>query len=144
MSILMFIILNTLPGILLISVLLMYLAVPLSDSFFWNIFLCLLILSKSLFLLFCVRKVSCVPCSWMYGFMIKRSYSALNCSIPYSPEPGASGVSCMCAACALLFCLATFPSLQSSAVALFAHCGQCLVSIPKKIYKWPITIWKDA
>ena len=54
----MIITLNSLLGILLLSILLRSLAVILFYSFICDIFLCLLILSKSLCLFLCVRKVS--------------------------------------------------------------------------------------
>ena len=62
--------------------------------------------------------------------MKKRSCSALQCSIPCLPEPGTLGMSwkywCMCPA---LVALLHFPSIQSSAMTLFAYCGQGLVLV---------------
>ena len=39
------------------------------------------------------------------GLIKKRSCHVLLCIVPYSPEPGISGVSSMCVACALLLWL---------------------------------------
>lgn len=71
------------------------------------------------------------------NLMKKRSYGILECSIPCSPEPGTSGVSCMgCVhfwwwwwGCVHLIVLAEpgLPSVQSSVVAHSANCRQGLV-----------------
>ena len=58
------------------------------------------------------------------GLMKKRFYSALQCSIPCSPEPGASWVFPMC--------VKTEPPLSSVQLctkALFLCCGQGLVPV---------------
>ena len=64
------------------------------------------------------------------GLMKKRSCSALPWYVPCSPEPDTSGVSPTCVACApttvAQLCLS---SVQSSAIALFACCGECLVPV---------------
>lgn len=69
----MIITLNSLSGMLLISVSLKSLAVDLSCSFTWDKFLCLLIFSKSLCLFLCVRKVNYVAVLEGNGLMKKRS-----------------------------------------------------------------------
>ena len=65
------------------------------------------------------------------GLMKKRFFSALPCSVPCSPEPGTSGMFA-CYVCCIHFAVMAellFPSVQTSSVASFAHCRQCLVSV---------------
>ena len=60
------------------------------------------------------------------GLMKKSSYSALQCHIPCSPEPGVS----ICVACIpAVVAEPCWPSVQLSPVVLFACCGQCLVPV---------------
>lgn len=64
--------------------------------------------------------------------MKKSSYSALQCNVPYSPEPGASGVSPMCVVCVLLlwmscFCLQS-RDLQWPSLSVVAGFGPYVVS----------------
>ena len=62
-----------------------------SYYFLKDIFLCLLILSNSLYLFLCVSKVSSIFCLEGNGLMKKRSYSVLECSVPCSLGSAASG-----------------------------------------------------
>ena len=66
-NILMIITLNSLSGMLVISVSLRSLAITLSSSFIWGKFLCFLISSNSLCLFLCIKKVSSIPYSSGYG-----------------------------------------------------------------------------
>lgn len=75
------------------------LSVILSCSYIWNMFLCLLIFTSSLCLL---GKSASSPALKGSGLMEKRTWSALECKFPCSPEPGISEVSPMCVVCTLL------------------------------------------
>ena len=68
----------------------------------WDKLLCLFILSESLCLFLCVRKVSYVLVLEGYGLMKKIPCSALPCRA--CQGLAILGVSPMCATCALLFC----------------------------------------
>ena len=115
----MIISLNSLSSILLISVSIRYLAVILLGSFICDKFLCLFILSTSLCLFLCVRKVSYIFALVSSGFMKKRFCSALQCSVPCSSEPGTSGQYSMCVAYVLLLCVCVaFPFSPDSTLTL--------------------------
>lgn len=58
---------------------------------------------------------------------MKRSCSALQSSIPSSPELDDSGVSTMCFACSAVVDEPLVSSIQSFAVALFSCCEQAFV-----------------
>ena len=78
---------------------------------------------------FSVLRMSAVSSVLDYnGSMKKRSYSALQCNVPYSPGPVTSrSVSSVCFMHSALICWLLYPSGQLSAETLFACCGQCLV-----------------
>ena len=60
------------------------------------------------------------------GPVKKKAWSALQGSAPCSPEPGFRGIS-MCVVCPDVVSWEIFPSVPSSAEALFSCCGQYLV-----------------
>ena len=62
------------------------------------------------------------------GLMKKRSYSALPCGVPCAPGPGTFGnIASLCGMCSAVLSWPLYPSGQSSAEAVFACYGQCLV-----------------
>ena len=87
-------------------------------------FLCLLILSNSLVCFHVLGKSATSSALKSSGLLKERSYSALLCGVPRSLEPRASGVFPMCTL--LLWHL---PSVQLSAMAVFACCRQGLVTV---------------
>ena len=97
-------------------------------SFIWEKFLCLLILSAFLVCFSVLTKVA------MYSlessdFVKKRSWSALQHSVPYSPELDPSGEYPICVAYALLLCWSHFSFQCSHLHWLFAWCRLCLLSV---------------
>jgi len=75
-----------------------------------------------------LRKSAASPALENNGLMKKSSCSVLQCSVPCSPEPGASGsVSYVCHMHPAILSWLPFPSVQLSVEALSACCGQCLV-----------------
>lgn len=78
------------------------LSVILSCSYIWKMFLCRLIFTSSLFLL---GKSATSPALKGSGLMEKRTWSALECKVPCSSEPGTTGVSPMCVVRTLLLWL---------------------------------------
>ena len=155
-SISMIITSNSLSGILLISVSLWFHPALLLGRCFSV---------SSLYLTPCV-------CFWVLGrlamslalnnssLMNKGACRVLQCSVPCSPEPGASGGVSHACVCSVVESWPLFPSVQLSAEALFACCRQC--SVPSagkahsnKVYsgllaKWDFCaiarteVWQDA
>ena len=60
---------------------------------------------------------------------LKKSCSALQCSVHYSLEPGSSGVSYVCCVSCPVVAELLLPSVQSSVMALFIYCEKNLVSV---------------
>lgn len=91
--------------------------VVLSSSFIWHKFLCLFVLSASV-CFSVLRKSATSSVLKSSDFVKKRSCSVLQCSFPYSLEPGTSGEYCMCFAATLLLCESHFLSVHSPALTL--------------------------
>ena len=103
----MIIALNSVSGMLLISLWLRSLAVALTRSFIVDKHLCVSILSVSLSLFLCVKKVAVPFDLEINDSMKKRSWSPQQCTSPFI-GPGPSGGYRMGIAHSLLLCLGYF------------------------------------
>lgn len=100
--------------------------VHLHFSFIWDKFLCLFILSASLCLFLCVKKVNYVLNSWKWWLYEEAD---LECPTVLCPLFTSGEYPLCVAVCSLLLCLSLFLSVQLCALtlcllwAVFALCG---------------------